>query len=140
MYRDFSVDDRSQFDRVYGRNVKFQDPFHEISGADELYDYFVRLMARVKSCKFDIEVVAFENSYTEKSAGCQNEQAAILSWVMRMQHESLNKGKEVKLHGTTLVRFGKKITYHRDYFDSSEMLYRHLPVLGSVIRFIEKQV
>ena len=32
-----------------------------------------------------------------------------------------------------------KIINHRDYFDVGAMLYRHIPVLGSAVKYIDKR-
>ena len=58
---------------------------------------------------------------------------------MSFTHPKLAGGKAIIVDGATDLRFDEKITYHRDYIDMGQMLYEHIPVLGSAIRYIKKQ-
>ena len=47
----------------------------------------------------------------------------------------------IVVEGTTHVRYrDDKVCYHRDYFDGADLVYEHVPVLGSLIRTIRKKV
>lgn len=128
-YNNFSVEDVNRFNTVYDKKVVFQDPFHLISGRDELYQYFKKMMIKVPDCRFDI----YEITYDKNETG-----SAILTWDMHFKHNRLNGGSEITVNGATHIKYSDKILFHRDYFDSSQLLYKNIPVLGSLIRLIEK--
>jgi hypothetical protein len=44
------------------------------------------------------------------------------------------------VRGVTLIRFTDRIYYHEDFFDLGAMLYQHVPVLGSVIRYLNNRM
>jgi hypothetical protein len=59
---------------------------------------------------------------------------------MTFSHSGLNGGKPVQVRGVTLIRFTDRIYYHEDFFDLGAMLYQHVPVLGSVIRYLNNRL
>lgn len=127
-YKDFKIEDRTRFNSVYDEGIVFVDPFHRVEGQDSLYQYFLEMMARVQDCRFEVdEVVKSDNS-------------AFVAWRMFFTHTALNNKKPICVHGATHLRFSDKITFHRDYFDSSELLYKNIPILGSVVKLIERKM
>lgn len=113
---------------LYDNDVEFIDPLHHISGLNSLTTYFENLYANVKSIQFEI------HHQVELSG------EAFLYWTMLLEHPKLNRGEPIEVSGHTHLRFTHKIHYHRDYFDSGQMLYQHLPMLGSAIRYINSKV
>ena len=125
-YNNFSMEDPTQFNSVYSPNIEFTDPFHHIKGREKLHSYFENMMKRVNHCSFEIKDILV------------NGQSAVFVWDMKLEHPAINKGAVVILPGTSHLKFDDQyVTYHRDYFDSSQLVYKHVPVLGSVIRLIE---
>lgn len=127
-YENFEKFDLSSFNKVYDQEVFFQDPFHEIKGAENLLEYFQNMMKKTSNCRFNI-----------KETHCDNNSASVI-WEMYFRHPQIKSGKEICVQGSTHIRFHDKVTYHRDYFDSSELIYRNIPILGSVLRFIERRM
>ena len=131
-YKNFSVEDINQFNSVYDKEIIFQDPFHCISGRDELLQYFKKMMLKVSGCRFDIHEITFDDATEGK------ERSAIVTWDMYFKHKVLNGGKKIVVNGATHLRYDDKIIFHRDYFDAGQLLYKNIPLLGSVIRLIER--
>ncbi|QFU06716.1 SnoaL-like domain protein (plasmid) [Pseudoalteromonas sp. THAF3] len=113
---------------VYGEAIHFQDPLHEVKGLQQLRRYFANMYANVNHCTFDIsQQFAFDNH-------------AFLYWTMRFSHPKLNGGKEVAVAGHSFLQFDQgKVIHHRDYFDVGAMLYRHIPLLGKVIKLVDNK-
>ena len=52
----------------------------------------------------------------------------------------LASGKTISVEGHSKLVFKEgKIINHRDYFNVGEMLYKHIPILGGVINYIDKR-
>jgi len=59
---------------------------------------------------------------------------------MHLSHPKLNAGNTISVQGhSKLVFEGEKIINHRDYFNAGELLYKHIPLLGNIINFIDKR-
>ena len=113
---------------IYANNIQFIDPMHEINGIESLRDYFANLYSNVKHCQFDIT----------DSFGINNN--AFVYWTMHYSHPKLASGKTISVQGHSKLIFDNdKIVKHRDYFNVGELLYKHIPILGSVVSYIDKR-
>jgi hypothetical protein len=120
-----NVDDIRQ---IYHRDIIFEDPLHRVEGLDNLLDYFNKLYQNLSYCQFIIT----DSFYSHNRAA--------VYWVMSFKHANLNGGELVEVIGHTHLKgINDKVTYHRDYLDAGAMLYEHIPVLGSAIRFVKKR-
>jgi hypothetical protein len=115
-------------DALYGAEVWFRDPFHEVRGLPALREYFERLYKNVDRCTF-----SFEDRVAD-------EQQAMLTWTMHLRHPRLAGGQEIHVPGCSHIRFRDKVYEHRDFFDAGAMLYERLPVLGSVVRLVKARL
>jgi limonene-1,2-epoxide hydrolase len=125
-----SLDSRSLhlLDEVYCEEIVFEDPFTRIEGRDALHAHFESMYANVASCRFDFEDVL-------ASGG-----RACIQWRMRFRHPRLGRGAEIAVPGVSILRFGERVQYHRDYFDAGAMLYENVPLLGRVVRHLRARV
>lgn len=113
---------------IYCDNIQFIDPMHEINGIVELSRYFANLYSNVKHCQFDI------------SDSFNSGNNAFIYWTMHYAHPKLSSGKTISVDGHSKLIFKDgKIIKHRDYFNVGELLYKHIPLLGSVIKLIDKR-
>lgn len=113
---------------VYRDDLQFQDSFHLIDGIDAFRDYCASLYENLTSCEFNFH----EQWVTENDA--------MLVWTMRYKHPRINRGKEVSVEGSSLIRFEDKVYFHRDYFDGGELLYEHIPLVGTLIRTLKNRM
>lgn len=112
---------------VYSENIRFQDPFGQAEGLDELTKYFAEAYSNVISCQFRFgEAVIQQNR-------------CAIPWVMELRHKRLCRGQLVTVDGISHldIRNGR-VCYHRDYFDAGQLLYENLPLLGGLIRRIRE--
>lgn len=113
---------------IYSDDIEFTDPMHHIKGITALRDYFANLYSNVQQCHFEIS-----DSYT-----CGNN--AFIYWTMHYVHPKLASGNTITVQGHSKLLFSAgKIVTHRDYFDVGELLYKHIPLLGGVVRYINKR-
>lgn len=111
--------------QVYGDDIIFTDPMHQISGLESLTQYFAKLYENVQHIQFEIKEVQ------------QSDSQASLFWQMQYRHPKLNKGQLIRVDGMSQLKFNDKIYFHRDYFDLGQMLYEQVPCVGGVIRLLK---
>jgi len=128
VYQALRHDNLDLLGEVYDAQVVFEDPLHRVEGLDALTAYFERMYAGVESIRFEFGDVV------------EGRGQAMLTWTMYMQHRRLRRGEQLDLPGATHIRFGRKVDYHRDYFDAGALLYERLPLLGGVVRAIRRRV
>ncbi len=126
-YQTLGTDNLQPLQAIYSDEVIFRDALHETHGLPALLAYFESLYTHLLYCRFVINAVQHD------------EHSAFLNWTMRYAHRRLAGQKEIVVEGVTHLKFTDKVTYHRDYADMGQMLYEHLPLLGSAIRFIKKR-
>lgn len=120
--------DQGLLEQIYSPDVRFIDPLHTLSGLDELKQYFQKMYQNVLSIHFQYGDPLMQDDH------------AVLFWTMTFRHPKLRNGREIKVEGCSLVRFrDDKVVFHRDYLDTSQMLFRHIPVIGNAIDFISKK-
>lgn len=110
---------------VYDRDVVFIDPLHRIEGLDNLQRYFEGMYKNVDEISFQY--------LTE----WEQDNEAMLRWEMTFRHPKLKSGAPILVPGVTYLTFGEKITRHQDYFDSNQMIFDQVPVLGSLLGWLK---
>ncbi len=114
---------------VYAEDVKFRDPFNDITGIEKLRhiceDMFVRLEAPTFKILDTVE---------------QGDQA-FLTWDFTFRIKTLKPQLTRTIHGGSHLTFSPdgRVAVHRDYWDAAGELYEQLPVVGSLMRFIKKR-
>ena len=135
MYQTLNKDNLHLLQPVYSDDVVFIDALHEIKGLPALESYFAGMYGNLTSSSIEITDVQ-SSQPTESESG---EGVAYLTWEMSYAHPKLAGGKTISLDGVTKIKFTDKVIYHRDYADMGQMLYEHIPVLGSAIRLIKRR-
>lgn len=110
---------------LYDRNIVFVDPLHRIEGLSALQSYFQTLYRNVIDISF---------RYLTHWEG---DGEAMLRWEMEFRHPKLNRGQPLTVPGVTYLQFNTKVTWHQDYFDSNQMIFDHVPVLGSALGWLK---
>lgn len=115
---------------VYTENIIFSDPLHHIKGREALALYFSAMYENVEQCQFRYHVRQLQG------------QQAFVTWTMTFIHQRLAGGKPVEVEGCSALTFADdgRVERHRDYFDAGAMLYEHLPLMGSAIRWLKKRL
>lgn len=112
----------------YAEDVKFVDPLGSVQGRQELVAYYQHMYENVISIHFEDQGV-FEKG-----------DESVFIWNMRLKHSAIDADEPIEVSGTSVMRFKDgKVIYHRDYFDVGAMLYEHIPVIGSLIKWIKKK-
>jgi limonene-1,2-epoxide hydrolase len=128
IYQNLNKDNLSSLESIYHQQIFFQDPLHQVNGLDDFIAYFEQLYSNIISCEFDIKHTIHHDN------------EAAIYWQMSYQHPKLNHGELIIVSGNSHLKAQhNKITFHRDYLDAGAMLYEHIPLLGSAVRFIKKR-
>ena len=67
---------------------------------------------------------------------------ALLVWDFTFRIRKWRPDTMQTIHGATHVKFAPdgKVAYHRDYWDAAEELYAKLPLIGPVMRFLQRKL
>jgi hypothetical protein len=109
---------------LYAADAWFKDPFNEVRGAAAIERIFGHMFEQVEAPRFVI---------TERIAA---EPGVMLTWEFRYR----SRGAEQCVRGASHRRFDAqgRVAYHRDYWDAAEELYARLPLLGLLLRRLQK--
>ncbi|WP_108125468.1 nuclear transport factor 2 family protein [Saccharospirillum mangrovi] len=119
---------RDRLSELYDDDVVFIDPMHRIEGLDALAHYFAGLYQNLTDIEF---------RYLSHWA---NDHEAVLRWEMTYRHPKIAKGRAITLPGVTFLQFDDRIRRHQDYFDSNQMLFDHLPIIGPVLGWLKSRL
>jgi len=118
---------KEQYKKIFHKNIRFKDPFHDIVGIDGLYNIFQNMFKKLNYCKFKV---------TETTT---KENLAYIKWSF---YFNFSKDQKIEsFEGVSRVEFKKnKAISHIDYWDSSEVVYEKIPVLKIFIKFIKNKI
>jgi len=131
VFNELTADNLDLLDDFYADDVEFQDPVVAIDGIDALRRYYAGLYGFVESIRFDFKEIV------------ERGDALIAVWTMHLRSSGLRKGQTIELPGVSHLRFDvrtDKVVYHRDYFDMGAFVYEHVPVLGPVVRLVNRKL
>ncbi len=122
-------DNLERLGELYGAEVQFRDPLHQVRGLAELRRYFAELYANVEELRFDF------HGHDQVGEG-----EGYLRWTMSYRHPRLAGGQPIRVEGCSHLRWTDKVQQHRDYFDAGALLYEQLPLLGALIRWLKRRL
>lgn len=129
MYQQLNATNLHSLDDFYSQQAEFVDPFHRVEGLAAIRNYFANLYSNVESIEFTYNWQVIELP-----------QVAI-GWTMTFTHPKINRGQPVQIQGASRLQLvDNKIVQHQDYFDGGAMLYEHIPVLGSAVRYVKQRM
>lgn len=113
---------------LYAPDIVFVDPLHRFEGLPTLERYMHGLYRNAHKVSF------------RYLSTWEREDEAMLRWEMDFSHPRLRRGATITVPGVTYVRFTDRIHRHRDYFDSTEMIFDHVPVLGRILGWLKHRL
>jgi len=128
-YSDFKTADLSRLHELYVAEVRFRDPVQEVTGVPRLTRYFAAAQQSVLECRFE---------FLDRLEG---EARCFFQWRMHYRHPQLNGGEALTLSGMSRLELGDMgIVVHEDIYDMGAMLYEHVPVLRSGVRWLKRRL
>lgn len=125
----FATLDAHNLDRLvelYSDDVTFRDPLHQLSGLPALRQYFNELYANARDISYQFE------GADEIAPG-----HGYLRWTLQFRHPRLNSGRAISVQGCSHLQWRERVYFHQDYYDAGALLYEHVPVMGSAIRWLK---
>lgn len=111
---------------AYADTLFFNDTLHTATSSRQLADY----LAATGEAVDDVEVEVL--SWIEDNGD------VYVRWTMRTRFSVTGRKVDSRTIGMTHLRFNDdgQITLHQDFWDSSQGLYEHIPVMGGMVRWI----
>ncbi len=126
-YRDIRLTPLHEIQDLYADDIVFIDPIHEIRGLASLCSYMEQMNAGVTAGRFE---------YLDQLVG---NDSAYIKWDMHFHHPKLGS-KMISVRGMTHIQFHERIYFHEDTYDLGAMLYEHVPIIRSGVRFIRNRL
>lgn len=128
LFETMSRETVAELAQLYAVNARFKDPFNDVRGIDEIKRIFTHMFDQVDAPRFEVQ---------EAIAGTDS---AFLTWDFRFRSARMGQGDQL-IHGATLFRFDPdgRVILHRDYWDAAEELYAKLPLIGSMMRWLQRR-
>lgn len=117
-----------QLERLYTQDIEFRDPRQRSLG-------ILALQHRVRHFHGGPRHSGFE--YIDEQIAADS---ASFTWQAQIQHPLMARGQELQLRGVTQVRFTDRIYYHEDFYDLGLSLYQQMPLMGPVIRLLNRRL
>lgn len=119
-YRDLHVSDPSRLHALYADAVVYQGPSRKLRGLVELEDYHTTLIEDFEVCRFE---------FLDEIVG---EHSAYLKWIMHAGRARSSKPRQ-GLRGVSHLKWGERIHFHEDFYDT-DVLLREQPLSGGNVR------
>ena len=122
----------ADFPQHYAEDAQFKDPFNEVRGLAHIQRIFAHMFEQVAEPRFIVHERVVDTT------------GAVLLWTMVYRNRA-GGGKtaaQQSIRGASHLKFDAegKVVWHRDYWDAAEELYTKLPVLGWLMRWLQKQL
>ena len=113
--------------QFYAADAEFKDPFNEVRGTDAIARIFRHMFTQVDEPRFVI------------GSRFSGEDGVMLLWDFHFRARG-RRPQAICVRGTSHLRFDAegKVVLHRDYWDAAEELYAKLPVLGALMRYLQR--
>ncbi|EPZ49989.1 PF06966 family protein [Bacteriovorax sp. BAL6_X] len=130
VFNELRADNIEILNNFYDKQALFIDPIGEHKGLDAVKDYYQGIYQGVEDIRFEFSDIVSNGNHH------------VAVWRMILVTPNLNSGKPVILYGNSVIKFNESglVSYHRDYFDMGEFIYEHIPLLGSLIRYIKNRL
>jgi hypothetical protein len=114
--------------QVYTEGARFRDPFNQLAGLPAIRQLFEHMFATLTAPRFVVLEAVTQGD------------TAFLTWDFHFQPGPNRPA--MCIHGATRLRFAPdgRVDEHRDYWDAAEELYAKLPLLGALMRWLQRRL
>ena len=107
-------------------DVRFRDPFNDVSGVDAMRDVFIHMFENLGPVRFTVSELVSDGDL------------CMLVW----RFDARLSGKPWSFEGTSVVRFAAdgRVASHIDHWDSAGAFYERLPVIGWLLARIRRSI
>lgn len=121
-----SVDRLGDF---YAADAEFKDPFNAVRGTAAIAHIFRHMFRQVDEPRFVV------------GSRFEGPDGVMLLWDFHFRTRGPLSPQSLTVRGATHLRFDAagKVVLHRDYWDAAEELYAKLPLLGVLMRGLQRR-
>ena len=129
-YESLTVGSIEGFDNFYAHDAKFRDPFNRVADIEAIKKIFRHMFVQVNDPVFSV------------SKSIVGDGEAILFWTFHFRFKGMGCKEMQSLEGVSHLELNTDgmVTLHRDYWDAAEELYSRLPVIGVLMRGLQKML
>lgn len=131
-FSDFSPDKIAKLlPQTYAKDVWFNDTLKTVVGREPLSHYLAESAAAVDACTVEVHDV---------TRGAQADY--YVRWTMRIRFKKFKRGVDTYSIGISHLRFNPagEVVMHQDFWDATQGLFEHVPVIGALIRLIKRRL
>ena len=127
--------DRRSLARIaerYAEDARFRDPFNDVRGHGELHRIFAHMFDALDEPRFRIAETIYD----------ADSNRATLIWDFDFRIRKLAPHRPRRISGNSVIRFGAdgRVLEHIDYWDAASELYEHLPLIGTLLRWLKRRM
>jgi steroid delta-isomerase len=112
---------------LYANNARFKDPFQEVYGREKISHVFLKMFEQLSDPHFVIKNII------------SKQPSAVFLWEFHFKLKRWNKDP-ISFSGVSWLEFNSAnlVVSHQDFWDPSEGIYEHLPIIGPLMRGLKK--
>lgn len=129
-YENLSEQSLACFAQHYAEHAYFKDPFNEGHGLELIERVFSHMFTQVAEPRFKV---------LERVV---DERGAVLVWEFLFRIRRSGPSDTQVIRGVSHLKFDAEglVVWHRDYWDAAEELYAKWPVIGVLLRWLQRKM
>ena len=129
-YENLSEQSLACFAQHYAEHAYFKDPFNEGHGLELIERVFSHMFTQVAEPRFKV---------LERVV---DERGAVLVWEFFFRIRRSGPSDSQLIRGVSHLKFDAEglVVWHRDYWDAAEELYAKWPVIGVLLRWLQRKM
>ena len=129
LYTNYTYENlQNSFPKVYAEKIYFRDAFKQYNQRDKLLPYMLKGVKAVSSVKFNFnQIIRTKDEF-------------FIEWTMSIRFKG--KDEYESSMGMTRFRFNSdgQVIFHQDYWDPTTIIYKKIPIVKQLIRFVQKRI
>jgi len=109
-------------------DVRFKDPFNDVRGQERMIRVFADLFEVARDVRFEVREIA-----------C-NDRACFILWDFACTPRRARQTWHFRGVSEVRVDDGGRVALHIDHFDAGGQFYARLPVIGALVRFVQRRL
>lgn len=120
---------KKHIDQVYAKKLYFNDTLATLHDRADLEKHLIDTTQRLDYMNLDVKQVWRDGD------------DVFVRWLMKARFTILGSQRESDTIGITQLRFNRRgqVVFHQDFWDSSQGLDQHVPVVGAFARWLRSQ-
>ncbi|HMM84744.1 MAG: nuclear transport factor 2 family protein [Gammaproteobacteria bacterium] len=127
-FESLSRADLPRLGELYAADAQFKDPFHDVRGVASIAAVFAHMFDTLDAPRFVVRDIVVQANQ------------CFLTWDFVFGMRRFARGEQT-IHGGSHLRLAAdgRIAVHRDYWDAAEELYAKLPLVGALMRWLQRR-